>query len=236
MMKSTTEFIKENADFLEKLKNADAVICMDRSKVKDTCIDNNICNYLQQCYFADIYNMVHEDNISAYLLSYGFRPNVIDIYDSYYDYDSIYIGSYEDIKNCLNNESNMEYFKLPIIIDELNVTAYFNKNKYKMTIQYGFLIYEDDEITGSCYNISICDKTNEKFNEHVYFGLNGIDINKTMNLIKNLNCDEENKNKYYCEVVEAMNYNNLFQKRISTVKDFEDKMLLLEIYKSIFDK
>lgn len=234
MMESTTEFRKENADFLEKLKIADIVICMDRSKVKDTCIDNNICNYLQKYYFADIYNMVREYNMSAYLLSYGFRPNVIDIYDSYYD--SIYIGSYEDIKNCLNNESNMEYFKLPIIIDELNVTAYFNKNKYKMTIQYGFLIYEDDEITGSCYNINICDKTNENFNEHVYFGLNGIDINNTMKLIKNLNCDEESKNKYYCEVVEAMNYNNLFQERISTVKDFEDKMLLLEIYKSIFDK
>lgn len=235
MMKSTTEFRIENADFLEKLKIADIVICMDKSKIKDYYIDNNICNYLQQCYFADIYNMVHENNMLAYLLSYGFRPNVIDIYDSYYDYDSIYIGSYEDIKNCLNNESNMEYFKMPIIIDNLDTTVYFNKNKYRMTIQYGSLMYENDD-TIACYNIRICDKTNENFNRYVYFGLNGIDINKTMNLIKNLNCDEENKNKYYCEVVEAMNHNNLFQKRISTVKDFEDKMLLLEIYKSIFYK
>lgn len=55
MMKSTTEFRIENADFLEKLKIADIVICMDKSKIKDYYIDNNICNYLQKCYFADIY-------------------------------------------------------------------------------------------------------------------------------------------------------------------------------------
>ena len=233
MMKSTTEFRIENADFLEKLKIADIVICMDKSKIKNYYIDNNICNYLQKCYFADIDNIIHEGNVSAYLISYGFKPNIIDIHD--YCYNSIYIGPYEDIKNCLNNESNMEYFKMPTIIDNLDTTVYFNKNKYRMTIQYGSLMYENDD-TIACYNIRICDKTNENFNRYVYFGLNGIDINKTMNLIKNLNCDEENKNKYYCEVVEAMNYNNLFQKRISTVKDFEDKMLLLEIYKSIFDK
>ena len=61
MMKSTTEFRKENTDFLEKLKNADIVICMDKSKIKDYYIDNNICNYLQKCYFADIDNIIHEE-------------------------------------------------------------------------------------------------------------------------------------------------------------------------------
>lgn len=229
MMKPTTEFRKENADFLEKLKNADVVICMDRSKVKDYFIDNNICNYLQKCYSDDINTVVYEYNISAYLISYGFKSNIVDIYDSYYN--SIYIGSYEDIKNCLKNKSNTEYFKLPSIIDELDATMYFDKNKYRIAIEYGCSIYEKDVITYSSYYIKIYGKTNE----YLYFGIN-LNINDMLKLIKTLNCDEENKNKCYCEFVEAMNNNNLFQERISAVKDFEDKMLLLEIYKSIFDK
>ena len=89
MMESTTEFRKENADFLEKLKIADIVICMNRSKVKNYFIDNNICNYLQKCYSDDINTVVYKYNISAYLISYGFKSNIVDIYDSYYN--SIYI-------------------------------------------------------------------------------------------------------------------------------------------------
>ena len=229
MMKPTTEFRKENKDFLEKIKNADIVICMDRSKVKNYFIDNNICNYLQKCYYCDIDNIVDEYNISAYLISYGFKSNRVDIYDSYYN--SIYAGSYEDIKNCLENKSNTEYFKLPSIIDELDATMYFDKNKYRIAIEYGCSIYEKDAIIYSSYYIKIYDK----INGYLYFGLN-LNINDMLKLIKTLNCDEEKKNKCYCEFVEAMNNNNLFQERISAVKDFEDKILLLEIYKSIFNK
>lgn len=221
MMKPTTEFRKENIDFLEKLKIADAVICMDRSKVKDTCIDNNICNYLQKYYFADIYNMVREYNMSAYLLSYGFRPNVIDIYDSYYD--SIYIGSYEDIKNCLNNESNMEYFKLPIIIDELNVTAYFNKNKYEVNV---FFHYDNKD--NFLYGIWNPNNENERFITIVF--------NRNLDeLIKQIYINNERNftlEKALIKLNGRIGYVKSLYER-SHFEDFEIKMKVVETLKKL---
>ena len=47
---------------------------------------------------------------------------------------------------------------------------------------------------------------------------------------KNLNCDKETRNDYYIKLIKMMNTENKFQALLSDVKDFEDKMLLLDIY------
>ena len=50
-------------------------------------------------------------------------------------------------------------------------------------------------------------------------------------LIKAQPYSEEEKKKYYLDLVEAMDTDGKFEKEYSYIKDFENKILILEIYK-----
>ena len=44
---------------------------------------------------------------------------------------------------------------------------------------------------------------------------------------------KEEKKKYYLDLVEAMDTDGKFEKEYNYIKDFENKILILEIYKNI---
>ena len=73
----------------------------------------------------------------------------------------------------------------------------------------------------------LCNKDKDNLKFFTFWNLH---ISEILNIIKNLNCDEETRNDYYIKLIKMMNTENKFQALLSDVKDFEDKMLLLDIY------
>lgn len=154
-------------------------------------------------------------------------------------YDAKYTGSYEDIKKSINNTDRFDHFIQIETAYRLVIDIYYDKNKYEIDINksnddYSFmkefvknfhnLIY---------YNIALCSKNNINFKFLV--NDSNISLHNVLKSVKSLSCSDEMKSKYYLKIVKIMNSDNLFKERLSELDDFEDKMLLLELYRKYIE-
>ena len=214
-------------DAYEHLKTADIVVLMDKSKVKDSILgESRICKYFLSSCENQLRDSKNKYEISYYILcnnKHKFRfYNLGQIVEPYS------VDLYQDIKNYIETNKNMLSYKIQLAVDDLDVTIYFNKNKCKMQIDlcsstWGCI----DNIKHFYYDIMLCNKDKDNLKFFTFWNLH---ISEILNIIKNLNCDEETRNDYYIKLIKMMNTENKFQALLSDVKDFEDKMLLLDIY------
>jgi hypothetical protein len=209
------------------LKTADIVILIDKSKVKDNKLGEDIvCKYFLSSCENQLRDSKNKYEISYYILcnnKHKFRfYNLGQIVEPYS------VDLYQDIKNYIETNKNMLSYKIQLAVDDLDVTIYFNKNKCKMQIDlcsstWGCI----DNIKHFYYDIMLCNKDKDNLKFFTFWSLH---ISEILDIIKNLNCDKETKNDYYIKLIKVMNTENKFQALLSDVKDFEDKMLLLDIY------
>lgn len=72
----------------------------------------------------------------------------------------------------------------------------------------------------------------ENYNKYWYFDKNiAYSADYLVELIKSLPYSDEEKKKYYLDLVKAMDVDGRFEEEYSYIKDFENKILILEIYK-----
>lgn len=72
----------------------------------------------------------------------------------------------------------------------------------------------------------------DNYNKYWYFDKNIVySADYLVELIKSLPYSDEEKKKYYLDLVKAMNVDGRFEEEYSYIKDFENKILILEIYK-----
>ena len=83
------------------------------------------------------------------------------------------------------------------------------------------------------YNIALCSKNNINFKFLV--NDSSISLHNVLKSVKSLSCSDEMKSKYYLKIAKIMNSDNLFKERLSELDDFEDKMLLLELYRKYIE-
>ena len=149
------------------------------------------------------------------------------------------LENYEDIKKSINNTDRFEHFIQIETAYRLVIDIYYDKNKYEIDINksnedYSFmkefvknfhnLIY---------YNITLCSKNNINFKFLV--NDSSISLHNVLKSVKSLSCSDEMKSKYYLKIAKIMNSDNLFKERLSELDDFEDKMLLLELYRKYIE-
>lgn len=72
----------------------------------------------------------------------------------------------------------------------------------------------------------------ENYNNYSYFDYHIVySADNLIERIKASAYSEEEKKKYYLNLVKAMDTDGKFEKEYSYIKDFENKILILEIYK-----
>lgn len=72
----------------------------------------------------------------------------------------------------------------------------------------------------------------DNYNEYFYLDSHiAYNANYIIELIKAQPYSEEEKKKYYLDLVEAMDRDGKFEEEYNYIKDFENKILILEIYK-----
>ncbi len=200
-------FINSLYDISYVLNKIGISSCVIERFHKGIKIKNTFRNCFEYLLYNDL-NILNEDDCIAFL---GDTP------ESYYN----------EIKKIVDTRDDMYHF---IFYECGNTKAYvyFNKNKCKMQIDlcsstWGCI----DNIKHFYYDIMLCNKDKDNLKFFTFWNLH---ISKILNIIKNLNCDKETRNDYYIKLIKMMNTENKFQALLSDVKDFEDKMLLLDIY------
>lgn len=213
---------------IEDYERSDIIILFDMSGTNDDPFQ--VSEYIFSSYRGKLNNAKKFFNINWFIV----RKTKTNLTVHGYLDNAKYTGSYEDIKKSINNTDRFEHFRQIEAAYWLVIDIYYDKNKYEIDINksnedYSFM----KEFVKNFHNpiyyiITLCSKNNIDFKFLVTDS--SISLHNVLKSVKSLSCSDEMKSKYYLKIAKIMNSDNLFKERLSKLEDFEDKMLLLDIY------
>lgn len=218
---------------IEDYERSDIIILFDMSGSNDDPFQ--VSEYIFSSYRGKLNNAKKFFNINWFIV----RKTKTNLTVHGYLENAKYTGSYEDIKKSINNTDRFEHFRQIEAAYWLVIDIYYDKNKYEIDIDksnedYSFMKEFVKNFHNPIYYIIIlCSKNNIDFKFLVTDS--SISLHNVLKSVKSLSCSDEMKSKYYLKIAKIMNSDNLFKERLSKLEDFEDKMLLLELYRKYIE-
>lgn len=164
-------------------------------------------------------------------------------YSIFKDNESLSIYNYFNNKYEINDYSKSDYDYCEFL-KRLQEMKKMNVIKYdicdaKISVYYNKLIYKPvlREDLNSKYTPTPINLYLEKFStDEAILVESRFDLNLIIHNIMNDKHNETEKRELYTNLVKLMASDGKFKENFMQIEDFDDKILLLEIYKDIFDK
>lgn len=212
---------------IEDYEHSDIIILFDMSGTDDDPFKVSECIF--SSYHGRLNNVKKIFNIN-WLMVCKTKTNLT--VHRYLD-NAKYTGSYEDIKESINNIDRFEHFRQIEVAYGLVIEIYYDKNKYEIDINklnedYSFM----KEFVKNFYNIIYYEITLRSKN-NIYFKFlvndSSISLCDVLKLLKSLSCSDEIKSKYYLKIAKTMNKNNKFRENYAKIHNLNTKLFIKEL-------
>lgn len=222
------EDYKDN--MLSNLLSSDLLIICDATKINNGYVlGADFMNFLSHKFtiIVNLCSNTHYSPIRGYSIIKDEESfKIYNYFSNRYENNDLCESDYYEILKRLQTMKTINVIKY--CISSAQISVYYNKSIYKPVLR---------EDLNSKYAPTPINLYLEKFStDEAILIESRFDLNLIIRNIMNNKHNETEKRELYTNLVELMASDGKFKENFMQVEDFDDKILLLEIYKDMFNK
>lgn len=230
---SDNTIIKDYKDnMLLNLLASDVLIICDATEINNGYVlGSSFMNFLSHKFtiLVNLCSNTHYSPIRGYSIIKDEESfKIYNYFSNRYENNDFCESDYYEILKRLQAMKTINVIKY--CISSAQISIYYNKSIYKSVLRKNLDAKYTPKPTGLYLEKTL---TDESLLVESSFDLNSI-IHNIMSM-SNEYCEME-KRELYTSIVKLMASDGKFKENFMQIEDFDDKILLLEIYKDIFDK
>lgn len=217
-------------NMLSNLLFSDLLIICDATKINNGYVlGADFMNFLSHKFtiIVNLCSNTHYSPIRGYSIIKDEESfKIYNYFSNRYENNDLCESDYYEILKRLQSMKTINVIKY--CISSAQISIYYNKSIYKPVLREDL----NSKYTPTPINLYL-----EKFStDEAILVESRFDLNLIIRNIMNNKHNEREKRELYTNLVKLMASDGKFKENFMQVEDFDDKILLLEIYKDIFNK